>query len=339
MLSEIALNIFHLLKDKTSPKVVITTHHKPDADAMGSSMGLFHFLKQIKIDAVVISPTDFANNLKWMPSSENVINFEESTELCKQLTADADFIFCLDFNDLSRINEYGDVVSASKSKKILIDHHQHPIGFEDYSYWDDKSSSTCELIYRFIHDIGQSSLINQPIASCLYTGILMDTGSFKYSNCSSQTHRIAAELMDAGANHLEIGDAVFDSFTENRVKFIGYCISEKLEVFKELNTALIVVDSNELLKYNVSTGDTEGLVNYGLSIDGVKFAVLIIDRTKLVKMSFRSKGNFAANAFARDNFKGGGHFHAAGGSSELSLEDTVNKFKNILKNYKESLHA
>ncbi|MDP2174776.1 MAG: DHH family phosphoesterase [Bacteroidota bacterium] len=339
MLSTVAINIFNLLKEKTLPKVVITTHHKPDADAMGSSMGLHHFLKQIGIDSKVISPTDFANNLKWMPNSENVINFEESTDLCKAITDEADFIFCLDFNDLKRINEYGEVVSATKSIKILIDHHQHPIGFEDYSYWDDKASSTCELVYRFIHDIGLSDLINKSIASCLYTGILMDTGSFKYSNCSGQTHRIVAELIDAGANHIEIGDAVFDSFSEDRVRFIGYAISQKMEVFKDLNTALIVINDQELLKYNVTTGDTEGLVNYGLSIEGVKFAVLIIDRTKLVKMSFRSKGNFAANNFAKENFNGGGHFHAAGGSSDLSLEDTVKKFKTILYNYKEDLNV
>jgi bifunctional oligoribonuclease and PAP phosphatase NrnA len=338
MLKEEAENIYQLIRTIQEPRIVITTHHKPDADAMGSSLGLHHFLKKIGLESVVISPTDYAGNLKWMPSSDLVLEYESNPQQCSKIAQEADFIFCLDFNDLSRINEFGDEVRASNAKKILIDHHQHPVGFEDFTYWDDSASSTCELIYRFIHDLGQSSTINKNIASCLYTGILMDTGSFKYSNCSALTHRIAAELIEAGANHVVIGDAVFDSFTEDRVRFIGYAISQKLEVLKDYNTALIVINKDEVSQFNLTTGDTEGLVNYGLSITGIKFAVLIIDRTKMVKMSFRSKSNFAANAFAKEHFKGGGHFYAAGGSSQLTLEETVAKFKSNLEQYKEALN-
>jgi bifunctional oligoribonuclease and PAP phosphatase NrnA len=207
------------------------------------------------------------------------------------------------------------------------------------TYWDDKASSTCELVYRFIVELGLKSGIDKETASCLYTGIVTDTGSFRYSNCSSLTHVIAAELMDFGIDHVAIHDYVFDSYTENRVRFIGYAISQKLEVLKEYNTALIVINKQELKEYDIVTGDTEGLVNYGLSIEGIKFAVLIIDRSRIVKMSFRSKGHFASNNFALKHFNGGGHFHAAGGSSYLSLDETVAQFKEALKQYKEELNA
>ncbi|MBL7836108.1 MAG: bifunctional oligoribonuclease/PAP phosphatase NrnA [Bacteroidetes bacterium] len=321
-----------------NPKIVITTHHKPDADAMGSSLGLKLFLDTFGYKVDVISPTDYATFLNWMKDCDKVIIFENEPELSKQLALQADFIFCLDFNHLSRINEFGDIVAESKAIKVLIDHHQFPQGFENMTFWDDLASSTCELVYRFIHANKMDDRINQSIAECLYTGIVTDTGSFRFSNTSSETLKIAAGLMEKGINHVNIYDRVFDSFTESRVRFIGYAISQKLEVLHEYNTALITINKDELKRFNVITGDTEGLVNYGLSIEGIKFAALIIDRTKIVKMSFRSKGNFASNNFALQHFNGGGHFYAAGGSSELNLEDTISKFKQTLKIYKAQLN-
>jgi phosphoesterase RecJ-like protein len=334
-----AQEILTALKEKNNPKIVITTHHKPDADAMGSSLGLSMFLKSLGFEVTVITPTDFASFLDWMQGSRDTVIFEGNETAAKTITAAADFIFCLDFNHLSRINEYGEAVGNSKALKVMIDHHQFPQGFEDFSYWDDTASSTCELIYRFIAEAGLQSHINKDIASCLYTGIVTDTGSFRYSNCSSRTHVIAAELMDFGIDHVAIHDKVFDSYTETRVRFIGYAISQKLEVLREYNTALITINKQELKDYDVITGDTEGLVNYGLSIEGIKFAVLIIDRNRIVKMSFRSKGDFAANNFALKHFNGGGHFHAAGGSSPVSFEETIVQFKDTLKQYKEELNA
>ncbi|MCU1418829.1 MAG: exopolyphosphatase [Schumannella sp.] len=334
-----AQEILAILKDKNDAKIIITTHHKPDADAMGSSLGLKLFLNTLGFHPTVITPTDFAGFLNWMKDSEKTVVFEGNEARCKTLTAEADFIFCLDFNHLSRINEYGEFVGNSKAKKIMIDHHQFPQGFEDLSYWDDTASSTCELVYRFIAELGLQANVDKDIASCLYTGIVTDTGSFRYSNCSSRTHIIAAELMDFGIDHVAIHDQVFDSYTEKRVRFIGYAISQKLEVLKEYKTALITINRQELKEYDVITGDTEGLVNYGLSIEGIKFAVLIIDRSKIVKMSFRSKGKFAANNFALQHFNGGGHFHAAGGSSLVPFEETIAQFKEVLKQYKEELNA
>lgn len=334
-----AKTILDTIQAVKGAKVVITTHHKPDADAMGSSLGLRQFLMRIGCSVTLITPTDYASFLKWMKGEADTIVFEDQVETATAITQAADFIFCLDFNQLSRINEFGDVVGNAKALKILIDHHQYPQGFEDFTYWDDKASSTCELVYRFIQEAGMSDLIDTDTAACLYTGIVTDTGSFRFNSCSSSTMRIAADLMDKGINHSSIFDSVYDSFSESRVKFIGYAISQKLEVLPEYNTALITINHEELKRFNITTGDTEGLVNYGLSIEGIRFAVLIIDRSKLVKMSFRSKGQFAANVFAMNHFNGGGHFHAAGGSSTASLADTIEQFKTALISYKDQLHG
>lgn len=333
------LEIIKAIQEKNNPKIVITTHHKPDADAMGSSLGLYHFLKQIGIEAQVISPTDFANNLNWMPSSELVLNYEIDTQKCIELAENADFIFCLDFNGLKRINEFGEDVKRSNAKKILIDHHQNPEGFQDFTFWDVNASSTCELVYRLISESLLTKQMNANIASCLYAGIMTDTGSFKFGNCTSSTHKIVAELLDYGANNVEITDLIYDSYSEERIRFIGYAISQKLQVLRAYNTALIVINQKEINDFNLKTGDTEGLVNYGLSIEGIRFAALIIDRTKLVKMSFRSKGQFSVNNFSRLYFNGGGHFNASGGSSEDTLDNTVNRFLEVLKNHQEELNA
>lgn len=334
-----AQEILSSLQSVKDSKIVITTHYKPDADAIGSSLGLKLFLESLGHQVQFISPSDYASFLKWMKGDESTIIYENEPEKAKKITNEADFIFCLDFNHLSRINEYGDVVANSPAKKIVIDHHQYPQGFEDFMFWDDKASSTCELVYRFIHVNGLDAHIDADIATCLYTGIVTDTGSFRFASCSSETMRVAANLMDKGVKHEDVFSRVFDSYSESRLRFIGHAISNKLEVLHEYNTALITISKDEIKSYGVITGDTEGLVNYGLSIEGIKFAVLIIDRTKIVKMSFRSKGDFAANVFAMQHFNGGGHFHAAGGSSFVSLEETVAEFKKALKIYKGQLNG
>jgi len=334
-----ASDILQAIQSVAAPKVIITTHHKPDADAMGSSLGLQLFLKNFGIASTVITPTDFASFLHWMKGSNEVVIFEGNEKKATQMALEADFIFCLDFNHLSRINEFGEAVGNSKAIKILMDHHQFPQGFEQLTYWDDKASSTCELVHRFITESNNHSYIDKDCAACLYTGLMTDTGSFRHSNCTSNTHRIAADLMDYGIDHVVIHDLVFDSFTEDRVRFIGYALNKKLEILREYKTAIISINKDELKQFNIQTGDTEGLVNYGLGIEGIKFAILVIDRSKLVKMSFRSKGNFAANAFAMNHFNGGGHFNAAGGSSTATLEDTVNQVKENLKLYIKELNA
>lgn len=326
-----------LLLANNKPKIVITTHHKPDADALGSSLGLYHFLLQLNITAQVITPTDYGDFLMWIPGENTVINFEEQTELASNLVAEADFIFCLDFNALKRINELGELVSASSAKKIMIDHHLEPENFDDYRLWTSKASSTCELIYWFIQILQFEHLVNKDIASCLYAGIMTDTASFKHGSTTPNTHRVAAELLEKGAESNLIFDSIYDNYSENRTRFIGYCLNEKLQIFHEYKTALICVTAEELKRFNIIVGDSEGLVNYGLSIKGIKFSVLVIDRTVACKMSFRAKGNFPANEFARKYFNGGGHFSAAGGESKDTLENVEAKVKHGIYEYAEYL--
>lgn len=327
-----------LLKAAKSPKIVITTHHKPDADALGSSLGLYNYLLKIGIEANVVTPTDYGEFLKWMPGENTVINFEEKENYSQTLVEEADFIFCLDFNALKRINKLGNLVSISKAEKVLIDHHLEPEGFEQFRLWTTKASSTCELIFWFIELMGDVNLIDEDIASCLYAGIMTDTASFKHGSTTATTHRVAATLIEKGAKSNKIFEAIYDNYSESRTRFIGFCLNEKLQILPEFHTALIVVTAEELKKFKIITGDSEGLVNYGLSITGIKFSVLIIDRTVARKMSFRSKDNFPANEFARKYFNGGGHFNAAGGESSEAIELVEDKFKAALHDYKNYLN-
>jgi phosphoesterase RecJ-like protein len=331
------LEIKPLLYATTKPKIVITTHHKPDADALGSSLGLYHFLKTLGIPSTVVSPTDYGDFLKWMPEENTVIDFEKSETQSAELVAAADFIFCLDFNALKRINKLGDLVAQSKAKKVLIDHHLEPESFADFALHTTKASSTCELVYHFIELLGETDKVNKDIASCLYAGIMTDTGSFKHNSTYPSTHRVVAALIEKGAEPDKISEAIYDNYSESRTRFIGFCLHEKLQVWREYNTVLMFVTAEELKRFNVVTGDSEGLVNYGLGIKGIKLSVLVVDRTVLRKMSFRSKGKFPANEFARKYFNGGGHFHAAGGESSDPLEVVEQKVKQALMEYKEVL--
>ena len=325
------------LHGSESLNIIVTTHHKPDGDAMGSSLALFAYLKSLKHKVTLITPTDYPRFLHWMPGHNEVLIYESNEKKCKLLTKEADYIFCLDFNDLKRINEYGPVVEDSSAQKIMIDHHREPSGFDNYRYWSYEASSTSELIYEFIKKCGNTDKITPEIADCLYTGIMTDTGSFRYRGTSSNTHRIIAGLIDKGADNSLIHERVYDSNTLLRLKMMGYVLYEKLEILPAYNTALVYLSREELARFNIKTGDTEGFVNYGLSIEGIKMSVLIIDRTKLIKISFRSKGDFACNEFARDHFNGGGHKNAAGGQSTETLEATIIRFTEVLALYKDKL--
>jgi bifunctional oligoribonuclease and PAP phosphatase NrnA len=318
-------------------RILITTHHKPDGDALGSSLGLYHFLLKQGHDVVVVSPSDYPVFLHWMPGNIAVINFMEEKEKALKLLANSEVIFCLDLNSLARLHELGDHVKNSPAIKIMIDHHLEPEGFDDHRIWNPDAAATCELVYDFIDLSGGSHLIDKVIATCLYTGILTDTGSFKYSATTAKIHRIAANLLEKGVDNSKIHDFIFDTSSENRLRFTGYCITNKMMVNQELKTAYISVAAAELEKYGIKTGDTEGLVNYPLSIGGIVFVALIIERGDVVKLSFRSKGEFPANEVAKKYFEGGGHLNAAGGRSELSLEETVQKFISVLPEYKELL--
>jgi phosphoesterase RecJ-like protein len=328
-----------LLLNKPQPNIIITTHHKPDADALGSSLGLFHFFKQMGLLSTIITPTDYGDFLKWMPGETEVINFEEHEQKSAALVANANLIFCLDFNSLKRINKLGELVSASSAKKVMIDHHLEPEGFADFGLWTTKASSTCELVFLFIEQLGEINKINKEVANCLYAGIMTDTASFKHPSTYPSTHRVAAVLLEKGAQPNKIFEEIYDNYSVDRTRFIGYCLNEKLQVLEDLHTILICITAEELKRYNITTGDTEGLVSYGLSIKGIKLSVLIVDRKVLRKMSFRSKGDFPCNEFARLYFSGGGHFNAAGGESHETLEQTEIKFKTVIQEYKHLLSS
>lgn len=319
-------------------KAVITAHQKPDGDAMGSTLGLYHFLKQLGHEVRVISPTNWAPFLDWMPGVDQVIDFEANKKEASQIVADADYVFCLDFNILHRTKHLEPIISDSKALKILIDHHQQPdTPSFAYGISDVKMSSTCEMIYYFIVQSGHSNLINLDIAACLYTGLMTDTGSFRFPSTTASVHKIIAHLKELGLQHAKIHENIYDNSTEGRLKFMGNAFLNRMTVLPEYKTAVMAIPKSDIYKFELKTGDTEGLVNYLLSIEGIKFAAILIDREEERKWSFRSKGNFDVNIFARTHFEGGGHANAAGGRSSKSLDETLNDFKTIIENYKSQL--
>ncbi|HEY4324575.1 MAG TPA: DHH family phosphoesterase [Mucilaginibacter sp.] len=333
------LDITSLVELLAQPKkIVITTHHKPDGDAMGSSLGVYNYLIQQGHHAKVITPTDYPEYFNWMPGNGEVIIYTENIKESADLIADAEIIFCLDFNALGRINEMGELVGKSNAIKILIDHHLEPEDFDDYRYWNINACATAQLVYKFIvEELGHKELVNKDVASCLYTGIMTDSASFSLPNTTSEVHRIAADLIDAGAVNSRIYDLVHNNSSENQLRFLGICLCCRLEVLSDFNTAIITVSKQDIEKYNIGTGDTEGIVNYGLSIAGIRLAAFIVERNDKVKLSLRSKGEFPANEICKKYFNGGGHRNAAGGSSTDSLEQVINQFKLILPEYKKLL--
>lgn len=319
-------------------RIVITTHHKPDGDAMGSSLGMYNYLIQQGHHVKVITPTDYPDFLAWMPGNGGVIIYTDNKDISATLIAEAELIFCLDFNNLSRINEMGELVRASDAVKVMIDHHLEPEDFDDYRYWNINACATAQLVYDFIvSEAKHAQLVNKDVATCLYTGIMTDSASFRLPNTTSDVHRIAADLIDLGAVNWRIHELVYNNLSENRLRFLGHCLSNKLEVLYEFNTAIISVNKQELEQYDVATGDTEGIVNYGLSIEGIRLAAFIVERTDKVKLSLRSTGEFPANEICKKYFNGGGHRNAAGGTSTESLAEVIKQFKLILPEYKKLL--
>lgn len=315
-------------------------HQKPDADAMGSALGLYHFLIQFGHTVSVISPTNWASFLNWMPGCDKVLDYERDQAKADALIEGADFIFCLDFNVLSRTKKMETALVAATGQRILIDHHQQPDEpMFAYGISNTLKSSTAEMVYDFICQSGHSSRINLQVAECIYAGVMSDTGSFRFPYTSAEVHRMVADLKEKGLNHTAIHQALFDNFSENRLRFIGHVLLNRMEVFYEYNTALIAIPQQDLLKYDIKTGDTEGLVNYPLSIEGIRLAAIIIDRGEERKCSFRSKGDFDVNLFAREYFTGGGHKNAAGGQSRDPLEKVVKDFVDAIQKHRSELSS
>lgn len=318
--------------------IVIVPHKGPDGDAMGSTLGLMHFLRDKGHHATVIAPNDYPHFLKWLPGNDEVLIYENQKEEANELIANAQIIFTLDFNDLSRCGDMQEALKDSEAVFVMIDHHQEPADYAHYTYSDSKMSSTCEMVYRFIEKLRASKKITPEIATCLYTGIMTDTGSFRFSSTSSNTHLAIADLIDKGAVNSQIHNNIYDTNSESKLQLMGTAL-QNIRVNKELRTAYITLTQEELDRHNFKKGDTEGFVNYGLSLEGVIFAVIFIENHSddLIKISFRSKGDFDVNKFARAHFEGGGHINAAGGKSNMSMNDTVVKFNRLLPEYKDQL--
>jgi len=322
----------------TPKQIVITTHHKPDGDAMGSSLGLYNYLIQKGHHVKVITPTDYPQFLEWMPGNGEVMVYTDHLEAANQLINQAEIICCLDFNALVRINDMGEVIRQATGLKLMIDHHLEPEGFDDWRLWNINACASAQLVFEFItHVMEEPQLINKDVASCLYTGIMTDSGSFRFPLTTSTVHRIVAQLIDAGAENSRIHQLVYDNSSETRLRFLGFCLSEKLEIFPEYHTAMISVTRDELKRFQIITGDTEGVVNFALSITGIKLAAFIIERPDKVKLSLRSRGEFPANEICKKYFNGGGHRNAAGGHATDSLENVIKQFKSILPEYKKLL--
>lgn len=316
--------------------IVITTHRNPDGDAIGSSLGLKHYLEMLGHTVKVVVPSESPNFLSWMPGADQILIYDLHLETVKRVLEKPDLVFCLDFNSLERIDRLGELIAPLKAKKILIDHHLYPEPFYDYDLHDETASSTSELVFDFINFLGDKSKIDKTIAECLFTGILTDTGSFKYST-SPKLFRLVADLLELGADDVKIQDLVFNSMEEKHLRLIGLVLNERMEVLDEYRTAIITLSKQDYEKFQISRGDTEGLVNFLLQMKNITMAAFIHEQPTITKISLRSKGNFSVQEIARKHFKGGGHKNASGGYSYIGLRPTVSKFKQILPEYQEAL--
>ncbi|QJX47272.1 bifunctional oligoribonuclease/PAP phosphatase NrnA [Hymenobacter taeanensis] len=320
-------------------QIFITTHHKPDADALGSSLGLAGYLRKKGHSVTVVTPSDYPSFLAWMPGNDDVVVYEprRNDAQVREIIGTAEVLFCLDFSCLGRISELGEYVRQAPGTKVLIDHHQEPEAFADLDYSNSKAAATAELVFEVIRDLGDQDLIDTGIGECLYAGIMTDTGSFRHPSTSRNVHLIIAELLNAGINLSDVHRRIYDSHSEERLRFLGFVLKDKLVVLREYNTAYIAITADELRQYHSKTGDTEGLVNFALSIEGIVFAAVFIDRGQAIKISFRSVGDFSVSEFSRRHFDGGGHHNAAGGISHTPLNNTVERFLGLLPQYQTDL--
>lgn len=324
----------------SSPKnIVIVPHRNPDGDAMGSTLGLYLYLKFYNHNAVVIAPNDYPDFLNWLPGDDTVLKYETQQDLCNALIEKADLIFTLDFNAFHRAgHQMAEVLEPSSATKIMIDHHQQPDDYAKYTYSDVSMSSTCEMVYNFIELLGDADKIDAEIATCLYVGIMTDTGSFRFPATTSRTHEVIGNLIEKGAENSEIHNHIYDTNSYSRLQLLGRAM-QNLKVIPELRTAYITLSQDELDEFNFKKGDTEGFVNYALSLKGIIFAAMFTEskQDQIIKISLRSKGEFSVNEFSRAHFHGGGHTNAAGGRSEEDMKTTINNFISILPKYKQDL--
>lgn len=323
----------------TPKNVVIVPHKNPDGDAIGACLAMYHYLEKKGHHATVVSPNDYPDFLKWLPGSKEVLKFDMQNRQSKKAIAEASIIFLLDFNALNRVgDDMQNTLQEFAGIFMMIDHHQQPEDFAKYLFSDTSICSTCQMVYHYLDKLNDIEVIDSDIATCIYTGIMTDTGSFRFPSTTSETHRIVADLIDKGADNAKIYNNVYDTNSYGSLQLLGRALTN-LVVISELKTAYITLSQAELDEFDYQKGDTEGIVNYGLSVEDVIFAVIFIEdvEQKIIKISFRSKGSFSVNQFARAHFDGGGHDNAAGGKSKISLDATVTKFLKLLPTYQNEL--
>ncbi|MFO7842948.1 MAG: bifunctional oligoribonuclease/PAP phosphatase NrnA [Bacteroidales bacterium] len=325
----------HLINETEHPLILI--HYNPDGDAIGSGLAFYHYLLKKGKNPVIVSPNDYPEFLHWLPGNDKVLVYKRQSGTVLNALAQADVIFALDFNDSDRVNDLEKYFKNAKAKKVLIDHHPEPGNFADLVISDVIYSSTAELVYHVFESLGDETLVDQTIAECLYTGIMTDTGSFNYNSSQPYTYYVVSKLIGLGINKDQIYWNIYDNYSADRMRLLGYCLYKKMEVFPEYHTAFISITKEELKTFNFAPGDSEGFVNYPLSIKGIRFSAIFIENDKHVKISFRSKGNFATNIFAEKHFNGGGHKNASGGNAYESLEKSLQKFRDLLPQYKTEL--
>lgn len=333
-------DILQIKKLLTTPKkIVVIAHYNPDGDAMGSSLALKMFLQQNNHEVSVLMPNSHPDFLEWMPQSQTIIQATEQLTACVEKIETADIIFCMDFNTFSRTGILQTSLDKANAFKILIDHHIDPDTTFDIMYSvAEKTSSTSELMYHFIVNLMDGeSYMNKDIAACLYVGIITDTGSLSYSCNNESTYHVLAQLFRYGIDGEDIHRKVYDTYSESRIRLLGYCLTNRLTVLDEFATSFICLTKEDLIQYDYKQGDIEGIVNYGLSLKSVRFTALFSERDDRVRISFRSKGNFNVNEFARNHYSGGGHKNASGGNSYKSMKETIDEFKLVLKQYKTGL--
>jgi len=324
---------------KKSKNTLIIPHKNPDGDALGSSLALNFFLKKKGHNSLVISPNEYPSFLNWLPGQNKIIDFSLNQKKVISLIDEADLILTLDYNDLSRTGEMESILTSAKIPFVMVDHHENPKSYANLTFSEPQISSTSEMVYDIISKLDYSKM-DSNIATCLYTGMMTDTGSFRFPSTTSKTYLIASKLIDFGANHSKIYQNVYDNYTFNRIRLLGTCLSN-LKKIKNLPVVYTFLSQEDLHINNFKKGDTEGFVNYGLSLKNISLSVIMIEDKlqNLIKMSFRSKGNFSVNKFAKIYFNGGGHHNAAGGTSLKSLKETEKIFMNAIQECKKDFEV
>ena len=322
----------------SSPKkIVITSHRNPDGDAIGSSLGLYHYLVQLGHSVTVTFPSGFPPIFEWMPDSEEIIIFDVQQALTRKAIEEADVIFALDYNSLDRIDKMGEIIRPlSKKPKIMIDHHREPEPFVDFMLSDITASSTSELVFDFIRMLGDVEKVNKTVGECLYTGIVTDTGSFKFAT-SPKLFRTVADLIERGVDDYLLQDLIHNNLPEKVLRLLGHCLYERMEVLPEYKTGIVWLSKKDYEIFDIQRGDTEGIVNHVLSMKDVRLAFFVTEQPTIVKISMRSKGDLNVQEICKDHFNGGGHKNASGGYSYATLKATIDKFKNLLPLYKEKI--